>query len=145
MYYFVAQGPYPDPPSRVSPGLGSVAPEAPEALVDVLFVSKAAACTFSEPRRLQSAYEIGVAEVISRRLQQLLAAPTLEHMRSLPGRCRPLPGSDPNLYTVDVTPTHRLVLRAEHPSTNRESPPDWNDIERITVIEVSTGPEGELT
>lgn len=106
--------------------------------MDVLFADEKAARLFSRQAALRQRFGADGATKITLRLQQLAAAPTLAHMRSLPGRCHALTADRSGQFAVDVHHPHRLVFEpARVPATD---PPDggdqWGLIDAVMIVGV---------
>ncbi len=79
-----------------------------------------------------------VARKLELRLSQLSAAPDLETMRSLPGRCHELHGDRADHLALDVTGNLRLVFRPteQPPPAKDDGGLDWKAVAAITIVEV---------
>lgn len=107
--------------------------------MDVLFADEKAALLYSRQTALRQRYGAIGATKITLRLQQLEAAPTLAHMRSLPGRCHALVADRGGQFALDVHHPHRLVFEPAHPvsATDPISGADpWSLIDAVTIIGV---------
>lgn len=106
--------------------------------MDVLFPNEKQQRYFSDSKVLQKAWgPVGSKRIMSR-LQQLAAAPNLDAMRELPGRCHELTGDLDGQLAMDLHKGFRLVFRptAEPPPTKDDGGLDWNAVESITVIDI---------
>lgn len=107
--------------------------------MDVLFADDESARFFSSHSALQKRYGATGAAKITLRLQQYAAAPTLAHMRDLPGRCRALLADRSGQFAVDVHQPHRLIfepanaLPADYLSEDRD---EWERVDAVRIIEV---------
>ena len=94
------------------------------------------ACS-SEPigRRRYGAAEFRKLQV---RLAALAAAPSLETMRSLPGRCHQLVGDRRGEFAIDLWGQYRLVFLADHDPVPRDETGTivWAAITRIVIMEI---------
>jgi proteic killer suppression protein len=106
--------------------------------VEVLFADAKSRASLSEQRKLVRRWGAQGAKKITLRLQQLAAAPTLEHMRALPGRCHELTADRAGYLAVDVHHPFRLVFRptADPKPTKRDGGLDWTAVESVTVTEI---------
>jgi toxin HigB-1 len=86
-------------------------------------------------REMRRAYGAPCAEKLMLRLTELRAAPSLEDLRSLGGRCRELRGRRSGHLSLDIADEWRLVFlpapRGKHGSTLT-----WGSVEAIEVIEI---------
>jgi plasmid maintenance system killer protein len=116
-----------------------LARERRERHVDVLFSDEKSARLFSRHSALQKRYGATGANKITLRLQQFAAAPTLAHMRDLPGRCHALSADRSGQFAVDVHHPYRLVFepareaRAEDTAGGGDP---WERIDAIRIIDV---------
>jgi proteic killer suppression protein len=106
--------------------------------VEVLFSSRKLERECSIDATLHKRWGSVGAKKIALRLQQLAAAPTLDEMRSLPGRCHELTGNRAGRLAVDVHQPYRLIFE---PTANpRPEKPDggldWRSVDSITVLEI---------
>jgi proteic killer suppression protein len=104
--------------------------------VDVLFSDEKTRQFFSRLESLQRQFGAVGAKKIALRLQQLQAAPTLAHMRRMPGRCHALTADRVGSFAVDVHHPHRLVFRPHPPIDGGEDGDPWRHVEAVTIIEV---------
>lgn len=107
--------------------------------MDVLFADEKSARFFSSHSTLQKRYGAAGAAKIALRLQQLAAAPTLAHMRDLPGRCHALVGDRSGHFAVDVHQPHRLIFEPAKvlPAVERWEGRDvWERVNAVRIIEV---------
>lgn len=107
--------------------------------MDILFADEKSARFFSSHSTLQKRFGATGAAKIALRLQQLAAAPTLAHMRDLPGRCHALVADRSGQFAVDVHQPHRLIfepadaLPADDLSEGRDV---WDLVDAVRIIEV---------
>lgn len=89
-------------------------------------------------RKLVGKYNKQRAKLLRRRLDDLRAAPTLEVMRSLPGRCHELKSDRAGQLSVDLDGPYRLIFKPGHNPlpVKADGGLDWTKIVRIIVIEV---------
>lgn len=104
--------------------------------MDVLFSDEKTRQLLSRLDWLQRQFGDVGAKKIALRLQQLQAAPTLAHMRSMPGRCHGLTGDRVGSFAVDVHHPHRLVFQPHRRTDADEDGDPWRHVEAVTIIEV---------
>ena len=106
--------------------------------MEVLFETRKLQRQLTEAAKAQRTFGANGAKKISLRLQQMQAAPSLEEMRNLPGRCHQLTGDRNGTLAVDVEHPYRLVFRptADPPPLDDEGGLDWSQVESVTVIEI---------
>ena len=79
------------------------------------------------------------AKLIRRRLDDLHAAPNLETMRLLPGRCHELTGDRKGQLSMDLDGPYRLIFRPVGNPIPRK--PDgglsWREVESISIVEIT--------
>src|SRR5712691_7017909 len=69
---------------------------------------------WNDTKRLQRIHGAQRAKLIRRRLDDLKAAPHLQVMRQLPGRCHELKGNRAGQLSVDLDGPYRLVFSSAH-------------------------------
>jgi plasmid maintenance system killer protein len=90
-----------------------------------------------EQKRLVARFNLQRAKLMRRRLDDLRAAPTLETMRSLPGRCHELKGDRKGQLSLDLDGPNRLILKPHDPVTlKQDGGLDWKRVVGVRVIEV---------
>jgi plasmid maintenance system killer protein len=106
--------------------------------VDILFESTDAAEKYNDEKRLVRLHNVQRAKLIRRRLDDLRAAPTLETMRNLPGRCHELKGNRALQLSIDLDGPYRLILYPAHNPIplKPDGGMDWKKVTAITVKEV---------
>jgi plasmid maintenance system killer protein len=105
--------------------------------VDILFESSAAAENYNNHRRLVRVHNLQRANLIRRRLDDLRAAPTLEAMRHLPGRCHELKGNRALQLSIDLDGPYRLIFRPSDPCPKRsDGGLDWTKVTAVVIKEV---------
>jgi plasmid maintenance system killer protein len=106
--------------------------------VDILFENDSAAEEFNALKRLVRSHNVQRAKLIRRRLDDLRAAPTLETMRNLPGRCHELKGNRALQLSVDLDGPYRLILYPAHNPIplKPDGGMDWNKVTAVTIKEV---------
>jgi proteic killer suppression protein len=74
-------------------------------------------------------------KVLSRRLVSLRAAPTLAHMRGVPGDCHPLGADRAGEFAVDLRGPYRLIFEPDHDPVPRLDD-GGVDISKVTNIKI---------
>jgi len=110
--------------------------------MEVFFATKELAGRLSSERSRVREFGVEAARRIDLRLQQLLGAPTLEHVRSLPGRCQELDADLRGYLAIDVRRSLRLIFRAH--ASGRSKPHaaalDWATVDSIVITGISDYP-----
>jgi plasmid maintenance system killer protein len=106
--------------------------------VDILFESANAAEQYNDDKRLVRSNNVQRAKLIRRRLDELRAAPTLETMRNLPGRCHELRGNRALQLSIDLDGPYRLIFYPAHNPVpvKPDGGMDWNKVTAVTIKEV---------
>jgi len=106
--------------------------------VDILFESDDAAEEFNDMKRLVRSHNVHRAKLIRRRLDEFRAAPTLETMRHLPGRCHELKENRALQLSIDLDGPYRLILYPAHNPIplKPDGGMDWNKVTAVTIKEV---------
>ena len=106
--------------------------------MDISFESAGAEKDYNDFQRLKRLHNLARAKLIRRRLDDLRAAPVLEVMRKLPGRCHELKSNRVNQLSIDLDGPYRLIFRPTHNPVPRkaDSGLDWNKVTAITIMEV---------
>ena len=78
------------------------------------------------------------ARKLRARMADLRAAPTLEHLRNLPGRLHQLTGDRKGQLSLDLKHPYRLLLvpADDPPPTKPDGGLDWSNITAITIIDI---------
>jgi proteic killer suppression protein len=76
--------------------------------------------------------------VLLLRLQQLSAAPRLEDMRNMPGRCHELKGNLAGMLSLDLEHPYRLLFKPEEepPPLKDDGGLDWTKVEGVLICRV---------
>ena len=76
------------------------------------------------------------ARVLRLCLDQLFAAPALEEMRTLPGRCHELTGDRKRQLSIDLVHPMRLIFEAADnpPPLKPDGGLDWNKVAAIRIL-----------
>jgi proteic killer suppression protein len=106
--------------------------------VEVSFASLRLRRVCESAKNLQRAYGKPCAKKLMARLADLRAAPNLEDLRRLPGRCHELDGDRAGQLALDLPDGRRLVFEpTENPHPVKEDGGlDWRRVEAIRVIEI---------
>lgn len=106
--------------------------------MEVFFSTRKLATRLGSDRDRVKEFGAEGAGRIDLRLQQLRAAPTLEHMRSLPGRCHELTGNLNAHLAIDVRHPYRLIFRPTDSNTTKKSDGglDWTSVDSITITDI---------
>ena len=106
--------------------------------MDIIFGSKRLAKDCSDARAMRRRWGARQADKLRQRLDDLLAAPTLETMRGLPGRCHELSADRAGQLSVDLVHPYRLIFEpAEDQRPERsDGGLDWSGVRTIRVIGV---------
>ena len=107
--------------------------------MEVFFETEKLAKQLGQDRNRVKTFGPEGAKRIALRLQQLGAAPSLEDMRALPGRCHELTGNLRGHLAVDVRQPYRLIFRPADnpPPTKADGGLDWGAVESITITEIA--------
>jgi proteic killer suppression protein len=79
------------------------------------------------------------AKLVNQRKNELLAAPTLETMRSIPAaHCHELTGDLKGKLSISISGNHRIVFEpTQKPAPAKEDGGlDWAQVTEITIIEI---------
>lgn len=106
--------------------------------MDLVFESDAAAAEYNDSSRLVKLHNVQRAKLIRRRLDDLLAAPSLDVMRSLPGRCHELKGDREFEISLDLDGPYRLILFPAHDPIPLKADLglDWKRVTAVLIKEV---------
>lgn len=104
--------------------------------MDVLFADEKSARLFNQQTALRKRYGMAGATKITLRLQQLAAAPSLAHMRDLPGRCHALTADRSGQFAVDVHQPHRLIFEPAGEANPDGLPRGGDPWERIVAVRI---------
>ncbi len=93
---------------------------------------------WNESKRLVRRHNIQRAKLIRRRLDDLKAAPSLEVMRDLGGRCHELRGNRAGQLSLDLDGPYRLLFRPVHNPvpTKSDGGLDWSKVVEIILVGV---------
>lgn len=93
---------------------------------------------WNDTRRLVRRHNVQRAKLIRRRLDDLKAAPSLEVMRNLGGRCHELKGNRAGQLSLDLDGPYRLLFRPSHTPmpTKADGGLDWTKVGTITIVGV---------
>lgn len=106
--------------------------------MDILFESSDVAEDYNNWKRLVRLHNVARAKLIRRRLDDLRAAPVLEMMRKLPGRCHELKGNRAQQLSIDLDGPYRLIFRpfANPLPTKPDGGLDWTKVTAVVIEEV---------
>jgi proteic killer suppression protein len=109
-----------------------------ESLLEVRIASRALEKKLKTERARVKSYGAEMARTLERRLAQLQAAPDLEAMRTLPGRCHALSEDRAGQLAVSLSRNVRLVFEPDHdPTPELETGGlDWTRVTRVRILEV---------
>jgi|ERR1700740_1725502 len=107
--------------------------------MEILFESARSAADYNDEKRLVRLHNKQRAKLIRRRLDELRAAPTLDTMRQLPGRCHELKGNLALHLSIDLDGPYRLIFYPAHNPipTKADGGMDWTNVTAITIKEVT--------
>jgi plasmid maintenance system killer protein len=94
---------------------------------------------FNDFKRLVRLHNVQRAKLIRRRLDDLRAAPSLEVMRNLPGRCHELKAEREGQLSIDLDGPYRLVFRPAQDPLPKKSDGglDWTKVTAVSIMEVT--------
>ncbi|MCL5287774.1 MAG: type II toxin-antitoxin system RelE/ParE family toxin [Acidobacteria bacterium] len=103
--------------------------------MDIQFESSEKADEYNDMKRLVRLHNAQRAKLLRRRLDDLRAAPNLETMRKLPGRCHELRGDRAQQLSIDLDGPYRLIFC---PSNNPvplkpDGGLDWSKVTAILI------------
>lgn len=106
--------------------------------MDILFESEDDAKLYNDSKRLVRVHNVQQAKLIRRRLDDLRAAPNLQTMRTLPGRCHELTGDCAMQLSIDLDGPNRLILYPAHNPVpvKPDGGLDWTKVTAVTIKEV---------
>jgi toxin HigB-1 len=106
--------------------------------MEVLFETLRLSSDLSSHPNRQKRYGAEGAKKVTLRLQQMLAASTLQDLRHLPGRCRELREELAGYLTVDVHRPYGMLFRPTQkpPPVSRDGGLDWSRVESITITDI---------
>lgn len=107
-------------------------------VVDIQFSTKQLRKVCNDAKRMSQKWGAVGAKKLRRRLDDLRAAPTLEAMRPLPGRCHELNGNRNGQLSLDLAHPLRLIFEpASNPTPRkRDGGLDWGAVTAIRVLGV---------
>lgn len=106
--------------------------------MDILFPVDDDPQDWNESKRLVRKHNVPRAKLIRRRLDDLRAAPTLEAMRNLPGRCHELKGNRARQLSIDLDGPYRLIFAAAHEPvpSKPDGGLDWTKVTTVIIVGV---------
>jgi plasmid maintenance system killer protein len=103
--------------------------------MQILFSSSDDPQDWNDSKRLVHRHGAQRAKLIRRRLDDLRAAPVLEVMRSLPGRCHELQADHKGQLSIDLDGPYRLLFTVGNNPVPVKPDGGW-DWKRVTTIVV---------
>ncbi len=106
--------------------------------MDITFRSTKLGKVLCDKKLCERKYGRDCAKKIGQRLDELRAAPNLETMRLLPGRCHEMEADRKGQFSVDVVHPKRLLFRPNHEPVpaKPDGGIDWSGVTCIEIIEV---------
>ncbi len=106
--------------------------------MELEFANDRLARDMQDDRRASKTWGADRAFALRKRLDDLFAAPTLEHMRNLTGRCEELRGDRSGSFSVRLDKNYRLIfVPANEPVPFKlDGGIDWLRVTRIRMLEV---------
>lgn len=106
--------------------------------MEITFPINSDPADWNEMKRLVRRHNAQRAKLIRRRLDDLRAAPSLDVMRHLPGRCHELRGDRANQFSIDLDGPYRLLFSPAHDPIPRKSDGgmDWTKVTAIILVGV---------
>lgn len=106
--------------------------------MDIIFDNEDDERNYNDFKRLVRLHNIQRAKLIRRRLDDLRAAPNLDAMRNLPGRCHELKGDRESEISLDLDGSYRLILYPAHNPIplKPDRGLDWKKVTAVLVREV---------
>jgi plasmid maintenance system killer protein len=94
---------------------------------------------WNDSKRLLKLHGSQRAKLIRRRLDDLKAAPVLEIMRNLPGRCHELKSNRAGQLSIDLDGPYRLIFKPlkKPPPQKPDGGLDWKAVTAIVLVEVA--------
>src|SRR5947208_6776691 len=107
--------------------------------MEIVFAHGEEAADWNDSKRLRRRHGAQRAKLIRRRLDDLRAAPCLQVMRVLPGRCHELKGDRTGQISVDLDGPYRLLFRPAHVPvpTKKDGGLDWTQVTAVIVVGVA--------
>lgn len=91
----------------------------------------------NDDREAKKQFGTVMAKKLKRRMDDLKAAPTLEEMRNLPGRCHELKGDRDGQLSLDLEGQWRLIFEPAEPYSSKDDGGlDWKTVLNIKVLGV---------
>jgi plasmid maintenance system killer protein len=106
--------------------------------VTILFPAERQKRLLNEERQLTRRYGSANAKLIAQRLYDLMAAPTLKDMATLPGRCEELCGDRKGQLSLRLQAGFRLIFEPAHEPVpvKPDGGLDWAAVTAVRVLEV---------
>ena len=106
--------------------------------MDIFFKTNKFAKECNDLKKLVQRYGAENAKRIRSRFDDLSAAPNLEAMRTLPGRCHELTGNMAGLLAIDAKHPYRLIFEPAHDPIpcKVDGGLDWSEVTAICVLRI---------
>ena len=107
--------------------------------MELSFANRKVAKELADEKSITRRYGTDNGRRICQRLTQLMAAPNLETLRSLPQmRAHELTADRAGRISVDVRHPYRLVLVPDHDEVPRKADGglDWSRVTRVKILEI---------
>ncbi len=106
--------------------------------MEVKFAQQKLAKLCNSERDLTRRFGAEGAKRLAARLAQLEAAPSLDDLRDMPGRCHELVGDRKGSLSIDVHGPYRLVFvpASNPPPSKPDGGLDWSSVDAITVLDI---------
>ena len=106
--------------------------------MEILFPTDDDPRDWNDSKRLVRRHNSQRAKLIRRRLDDLKAAPTLEVMRNLPGRCHELKGDRAGQLSIDLDGPYRLLFVPAHNPVPKKPDGglDWTQVTAVILVGV---------
>jgi plasmid maintenance system killer protein len=106
--------------------------------MEILFPADDDPQDWNDSKRLVRRHNSQRAKLIRRRLDDLKAAPTLDVLRSLPGRCHELKGDRAGQLSIDLDGPYRLLFTPAHNPVPKKPDGglDWKQVTAVVLVGV---------
>ncbi len=106
--------------------------------MEILFSAGDNPDDWNDSKRLVRRHNAQRAKLIRRRLDELRATPSLDIMRSLPGRCHELKGDRAGQLSLDLDGPCRLLFTpvGDPPPKKPDGGLDWTQVTAVVVLGV---------
>jgi len=105
----------------------------------IVFASQTVEMMCNDAKKRQRKHGAERSKRIQRRIDDLRAAPNLEAMRNLPGRCHEHKGRRPPVLTLDLDGPYRLYFEAANDPVplKEDGGLNWELVTCIRIIEIN--------